>query len=53
MCWLSLVGKPKRCVLALYTTSYKHFNEWFFRVGIKEGERKYFYDNENPRFPFY
>jgi len=51
--WLSLVGQPKQCVLAPYIASYKHFKEWFFRVGIEEEGRKYFYDGDTPRFSFY
>jgi len=40
VCWLSLVSQPKQCVLA--PASYKHFKEWFLRVGIEKGGRKIF-----------
>ncbi|KAL2317689.1 hypothetical protein Fmac_031565 [Flemingia macrophylla] len=42
--WISLSRIPKRYILESFTSSYKNFNNGFFRVGIRKEAEKYFYD---------
>jgi len=47
--WLSLFGQSKSFFLTPFTASYKHF----FKVGIEGKGRRYFFDDESLKFPFY
>ncbi|KAL2319189.1 hypothetical protein Fmac_033065 [Flemingia macrophylla] len=50
--WISLNRILKRYLLESFTSSYKNFKNGFFRIGIREESRKYFYDEVGqPLFP--
>ena len=51
--WLSLISKTKVCFLSPFTSSYKNFKGGFFKILIEETGRKYFFDGDIPKFPFY
>jgi len=51
--WLSLISKPRIYFLKPFTSSYKDFKGGFFKVFIEEYGRKYFFNGDTPKFPFY
>ena len=51
--WLSLISKSRICFLKPFTSSYKDFKGVFFKVLIEEDGRKYFFNDDTPKFPFY
>jgi len=51
--WLSLISKPRLCFLNPFTSSYKNFKGGFFKVLIEEDGKKYFFNGDTPKFPFY
>jgi len=50
--WLSLVGQSKRCVLALYITSYKHFKNSTLELKSRKGEENIFMIEKPRDFTF-
>ena len=52
--WVSLVGRPKSCVLDGFTQSFKNFKDGFFRVSMKAGVQPWYLDESGvARFPLY
>jgi len=52
--WLSLVGRPKSCLLDGYIQSFKRFKERFFWVGMTSTVRcLYFHGANHKKFPFH
>ena len=51
--WLSLISLAQATFLALFSSSYKNVNCGFFKVLVEKDGRKYFYDGDKPKFPFY
>ena len=51
--WLSLISESRICFLKPFTSSYKNFKGGFFKILIEEDGRKYFFDGDAPKFPFY
>jgi len=51
--WLSLINESKACLLSPLTSSYKKFIGFFFKILIEKTGKKYFYDVNVPKFPFY
>ena len=51
--WSSLISRLKACLLSPFTSSYKNFKGGFFKILIQKIEKKYFYDGNVPKFPFY
>jgi len=51
--WLSLVSGSSISRLDVFTQSFKHFKDRFFKVVVKEGGRSYFLNaNGSTKFPF-
>jgi len=52
--WLSLVGRPRICVLDGFTQSFKNFKDGFFRVRMEVGHEPWYLDGAGvARFPLY
>jgi len=51
--WLSLISRAQSTLLAPLASSNKNFKCGFFKVLVEKDGRKYFYDGDKPKFPFY
>jgi len=45
-----LVSQSKLCFLPPYMASYNYLKKISFKIGIEEGEKKYFYSDKNLKF---
>jgi len=50
---LSFISRSRACLLSPFTFSYKNFKGEFFKILIEETRKKYFYDENVPKFAFY
>jgi len=48
-----LISQSKACLLSPFTFSYKNFKGGFFKILIEKTGKKYFYNGDVTKFPFY
>jgi len=52
--WVSVVGRPRSCVLDGFEQSFKNFKDGFFRVSMEAGNESWYLDEVGAaRFPLY